>query len=271
MKSAKCAACGFVGWSDVEHCKACGAPLSQRSTHLPPPNPAYNTGYNQWSQPEGQKKGLAIFALVLGVVSLLSFSLFGVGAIGGIIVACIAMSKVKRQPTVYGGRGMAVAGLILSIVSFATLIPFAIVASIAIPNLLAARMAANEASAISSIRKIAAAETVYQLNFGKYGTLDELAAQGLLDGSLAHGTRNGYKFTIELTNDDPDAPGFAVVSVPIGYRKTGRRSFYIDESAVIRAADNFGGPSTKMDEPLDRDFEHPSRARPADYRPEPVY
>jgi type IV pilus assembly protein PilA len=271
MKSAKCAACGFVGWSDVEHCKACGTPLSQRSTHLPPPNPSYNTNYARWSQPEGQKKGLAIFALVLGVVSFLSFSLLGIGAITGIIVAIIAMSKVKRQPTVYGGRGMALAGLILSIVSFATLIPFAIVASIAIPNLLAARMAANEASAISSIRQIESAERVYQLSFGKYGTLNELATHGLLDANLARGTKNGYKFTIELTSDDPDAPGFAVVSVPVSYRQTGRRSFYIDESAVIRAADNFGGPSTKMDEPLDRDFGYPSRARPAGYRPEPVY
>ena len=34
MKSTKCAQCGFVGWSD-ENCKACGAPLFQRSTSLP--------------------------------------------------------------------------------------------------------------------------------------------------------------------------------------------------------------------------------------------
>jgi type II secretory pathway pseudopilin PulG len=245
MKSSKCAACGFVGWSDVEHCKACGAPLSQRAAHLSSSNPAYNTNYAQWGQPEGQKKGLAIFALVMGIVSFLSFSLLGIGAITGIIVASIAMSKVKRQPTVYGGRGMALAGLILSIVSFATIIPVALVASIALPNLLAARMAANEASAISSIRQIESAERVYQLNFGKYATLNELAAQGLLDAKLARGTKNGYKFTIQLTSDDPDAPGFAVVSVPVGYRQTGRRSFYIDESSVIRAADNSGGPSTK--------------------------
>ena len=271
MKSSKCVECGFVGWSDVEYCKACGAPLSQRSTHLPPPNTSYNTNYAQWDEPERQKKGLAIFALVMGIISFMSFSLLGVGAIVGIIVACIAMGRTSREPSVYGGRSMAITGLILSIVSLVTIIPVALVASIAIPNLLAARMAANEASAIGSVRQIAAAEGVYQSSFGKYATLNELAAQGLLDAKLATGTRNGYNFTLEVTSDDPDAPGFAVMSVPVSYRNSGRRSFYIDESGVIRAADNFGGPPTKMDEPLERDFGYPTRARPADYRPEPVY
>src|SRR5215212_262117 len=63
MKSTKCVECGFVGWSDVEHCKACGAQLGQRSHDLPSPTPVYNSNYAQWDQQEGQKKGLAIVAL----------------------------------------------------------------------------------------------------------------------------------------------------------------------------------------------------------------
>src|SRR6476660_3617179 len=114
MKSTKCVECGFVGWSDVENCKACGASLSQHSTSLPPASPGYNS-LNQAE--EGQKKGLAIFSLVLGILSFLTFGLLGVGAITGIILAVVAMRRVKREPWKYGGRGMAIAGLTLSIIS----------------------------------------------------------------------------------------------------------------------------------------------------------
>ena len=273
MKSTKCVECGFVGWSDVEHCKACGAQLGQRSHNLPSATPAYNTNYNQWDQPEGQKKGLAIFALVLSIISFFTFGLLGVGAITGIILSCIAMGRVKRDPLRYGGHGMAIAGLVLSIVSLVSVVPTAIIASIAIPNLLAARRAANEVSAMNSLRTISSAETVYYSTRGegKYGTLNELAAEGLIDSKLATGTKNGYNFTIELTNDETSGEGFAAVGVPITYRSTGLRSFYIDESSVIRAGDNSGGPSSKMDQPLDMNSDFFNRGRRADYRSQPVY
>src|SRR5215210_7542111 len=89
MKSTKCVECGYVGWSDVEHCKACGAPLGQRSHNLPS-TPVYNSNYTQWDEREGQKKGLAIFALVLSIISFFTFGLLGVGAITSIILSCIA-------------------------------------------------------------------------------------------------------------------------------------------------------------------------------------
>lgn len=68
---------------------------------------------------------------------------------------------------------------------------------------------------------------------------------------------------------DDGVDKFGLTAVPIEYRSTGRRSFYVDESMVVRAADKFGGPPTKMDEPLNS--EYPSRARRNDYRQEPVY
>ena len=143
------------------------------------------------------------------------------------------------------------------------------IAAISIPNLLAARMAANEGSAIHSIRVLSQAEATYQNVIGKYGTLDDLASQGLIDSQLATGSKNGYRFSVELT--ETEAPGFAVVGVPMEYRSSGRRSFYIDESFVIRAADNHGGPSTKMDAPLDNDSDYPPLARPARHAPDLVY
>jgi type IV pilus assembly protein PilA len=271
MKSTKCVECGFVGWSDVEHCKACGAPLGQRSHNLPS-TPVYNSNYTEWDEPTDQKKGLAIFALVLSIISFFTFGLLGVGAIVSIILSCIAMGRAKRDPLRYGGHGMAIAGLVLSIVSLVTVVPTAIIASIAIPNLLAARRAANEGSAISSLRTLHAAEATFQATAGagKFGTLNELAAANLIDSKLATGTKNGYNFTVEVTADG-DYPGFSVVGVPMTYRSSGLRSFYVDETGVIRGGDNSGGPSTKMDTPLGNDSDFYDRRRRTDYRAQPVY
>ncbi len=272
MKSTKCVECGFVGWSDVEHCKACGAPLGQRSHNLPSPAPVYN--YNESApQEEGPKKGMAIAALVLGIIGLFSLGILVVGAITGIVLACMAMSRAKRDPWQYGGRSMAIAALVINIVSLVSFAPVGIIAAIAIPNLLASYRAANEGSAMSTLRTLHAAEATYQATRGQgqFGTLNELAAEGLIDAKLASGTKNGYTFTIELTTTEDDYPGFAVVGVPVTYRKTGLRSFYIDETGVIRAGDNSGGPSTKMDPPLDSDTNYYDRSRRTDYRTQPVY
>ena len=265
MKSTKCVQCGFVGWSDIENCKACGAPLYQRSGSLPPTGAHYSSA----DPSEGVQKGLAIAALILGILSFFTFGLFGVGAIVGIVLSVKAMGRVSREPWRYGGRSMAIAGLVLSITSLASAIPLGIIAAIAIPNLMASYRAANEGSAMASLRTISQAEMTYQGTVAKYGTLQELAASGLIDANLGSGTKNGYTFTVTLDSENPE--GFEVTGVPVTYGKTGTRSFYIDETFVMRGADNYGGPSTKMDEPLDSydDFSNRSRRR-VEYIPQPA-
>jgi len=277
MKSTKCVECGFVGWSDVEHCKACGAPLGQRSHDLPSPTPVYNSSYHEPDHEEGPKKGLAIAALVLGIIGFFTGGILFAGAITGIILACIAMSRAKRDPWQYGGHGMAVAALVLNIVALVSFVPMGIVAAIAIPNLLASRRAANEGAAQSSLRTLHAAEATYQATkgAGNFGTLSELSAEGLIDSKLATGTKSGYKFTVELTTNETNYPGFAVVGIPMTYggvEGSGVRSFYIDETGVIRGGDKLGRPATKEDLPLNsssNDFY--DRSRRTDYRSQPVY
>jgi type II secretory pathway pseudopilin PulG len=265
MKSTKCVQCGFVGWSDIENCKACGAPLNQGSGSLPPAGAYYDSG----DESEGQQKGLAIAALILGILSFFTFGLLGVGAIVGIVISVKAMGRVSREPWRYGGRSMAIAGLILSITSLASAVPLGVVAAIAIPNLFASYRAANEGSAMHSLRMISQAEMTHQSTVAKYGTLQELAASGLINPDLGSGTKNGYTFTVTLDSENPEA--FEVTGVPVEYGKTGTRSFYIDETLVMRAADNFGGPSTKMDEPLDSDDPFRGRSRrQVDYLPQPA-
>ena len=79
----------------------------------------------------------------------------------------------------------------------------AIIAAIAIPNLLASRRAANEASAQASLRTIHSAEATYQATAGggtAYATLVGLNTAGLIDSALGAATsqKSGYTFTLTL-------------------------------------------------------------------------
>lgn len=250
MKSTKCQSCGFVGFSVTGNCKSCGVPLIQRTAPVAAPRSNYGPS-NQF--PEGPKKGMAIAALVLGILGLLTFGLLGVGAITGIVLAVVAMNRAQREPWIYGGRTLAIAALVLNVTSIVAVVPIGIIAAIAIPNLLASARAANEGSAIATLRTVSAAEATYQSIFQRFGTLEELESQGLIDPALASGTKNGYRFRLKVTKNEDGFEGFEVVAVPMTYQRSGQRSFFVDESMVIRAADNRGGPSTKFDRPLDYD------------------
>src|SRR5919204_5701159 len=71
-----------------------------------------------------------------------------------------------------------------------------IIAAIAIPNLLRARIAANEASAVESLRTIVTAEVTYASTYGTgYTNLATLGSSGLIDNILSNGKKSGYTFT----------------------------------------------------------------------------
>ncbi len=258
MKSVKCPECGFVGWADAERCKKCGVVRmldpdqtggSYESTPTYLQHQAGNEGYSSVKL----KKGLAIASLVIGILDLFSFGLLGLGAIAGITLSIVALSKAKRNPHQYGGQSLATAGLVMSIISVVMIVPLGIVAAIVIPNLLASRKAANEAASISSLRSIHTAQATYQstVGNGEYGTMDQLAAQRLITPELASGFRYGYEFTVDVrTGGYDEPPGFQVVAVPVTYGSTGIRSFYVDESGVVRAGDNRGADATELNTPL---------------------
>jgi type II secretory pathway pseudopilin PulG len=231
--------------------------------------PVSGASYNQWSQPQSPTQGLAIVSLVLGIFGFFTLGGLIVGAITGSIIGWIAMMRAKHEPWRYGGKGIAIAGFVLNI---AMLVWVPLVAAIAVPNLMASRRAANEASAIHTLRQLSDAQSEYQSNFGKYGTLDELVAQDLIDQKLATGRKNGYKFRIEITTDENNLQGFVVTAVPLT-STSGTRSFYVDETLVVRAADKSGEPASKLDPPLGAEREYPSTRsdRRADYRPQTVY
>jgi len=124
-----------------------------------------------------------------------------------------------------------------------------IIAAIAIPNLLRSRIAANESSAVGSMRTINTSEITYNSTYPTTGFTCTLAnlgppasgvsasstAAGLLDSNLAGGNKSGYSFTPGTCNTansvtvdyqwkaDPQTPG-----------TTGQRFFCTDNSGVIK-------------------------------------
>jgi type IV pilus assembly protein PilA len=118
-----------------------------------------------------------------------------------------------------------------------------VIAAIAAPNLNRARMHAQEMAAIRQIGTIHTAQQQYFSQFGRFAqSLKELgpgqggsggasgpSAADLIPGDLAEGTKTGFKFTLS-----PGKDGYVVTAVPVAFNTTGRRTFYSDQSLVIR-------------------------------------
>ncbi|MGI8786883.1 MAG: prepilin-type N-terminal cleavage/methylation domain-containing protein [Pyrinomonadaceae bacterium] len=118
-----------------------------------------------------------------------------------------------------------------------------IIAAIAIPNLLAARRAANEGSAISSLRTLHGANVTYQSTAGAGKFAPDMAAMqtaNLIDSVFGAATttataKSGYYYTYTTVAGPPST--FTVLGRPAiasGITATGTRAFFIDESGVIR-------------------------------------
>lgn len=122
-----------------------------------------------------------------------------------------------------------------------------IIASIAIPNLLASRRAANEGSAQSSLRTIQSCQAAYKATAGNgdYGDLGALMTNDFIGNELGGGSKSGYGFT--ATPDNTLAiPNFFVFAVPgntAAFTRTGNRSFTIAEDGVLRSKVSDNGPT----------------------------
>jgi prepilin-type N-terminal cleavage/methylation domain-containing protein len=121
-----------------------------------------------------------------------------------------------------------------------------IIAAIAIPNLLRARMAANEASAVASLRTMNTACITYNSTYGQYptsltnmadvpaGTSPTSTSADLLDPVLSSSTpqKSGYNFVYAVTGSSNVA--YTVNGNPVTPNQTGIRFFFTDQSAVVR-------------------------------------
>ncbi len=123
-----------------------------------------------------------------------------------------------------------------------------IIAAIAIPNLLRARIAANESSAVASVRTISTAEITYQTanpTIGYAASLSVLGGSGspctlsataacIIDNTLALGTKSGYLFQTTPIAASGINVSNVTSTIPQNYNQTGVRAFCSNEDAVLR-------------------------------------
>jgi type IV pilus assembly protein PilA len=139
-----------------------------------------------------------------------------------------------------------------------------IIAAIAIPNLLRARIAANEASAVASVRTLNTAQISYNSAYPTVGFATALAnlggtaaqctppttAQGcLIDLQLASGTKSGYSFVMSGSSGTPNA-SYQLIASPLTPNQTGVRYFCSFADAVVRYSTTAPGTCTYSVSPL---------------------
>jgi prepilin-type N-terminal cleavage/methylation domain-containing protein len=124
-----------------------------------------------------------------------------------------------------------------------------IIAAIAIPSLLRSRIAANQASAVESLRVLGTGEVTYAATYGNGysttlaalgpvppGAVATASAAGLVDDLLANGSKSGYTFTYSPTLLDSTGRynGYTILANPNQVGVTGNDFYYEDETHVIR-------------------------------------
>jgi len=254
----RCPYCAEAIQDDAQTCPLCKMNLAanvyatQRPAPPPPLQPVQaNPGAPQpglagdtYATAPAETSGKATASLISGIAAYVVAPF--IGAIAAVVLGHLGLSEIKKSAGRLKGDGMAIAGLVLGYLQIAGLPFILIIAAIAIPNLLRAKMAANEASAVGSLRVITTSEIAYASVCPKIGFAYSLAEMGpngsacpegknQIDPVLAIGIKNGYRFTPSTASFSGQAPEttFGWNADPIS-PSTGMRHFFVDQSGVIR-------------------------------------
>jgi len=248
-----CTFCGQQVSEGASACVHCGRafPLGSPSQRSP-----VGTSPAQGFPPASETSGLAIGSLVCG---LLLF--FWPASLAAVIMGHISRSQIKNSGGRTTGAGMALAGLILGYIGI-SIVPLLIIAAIAIPNFIRAKMAANDASTIGSLRTITVALVTYTTSYGKFpsrladlgpanGAVPSADAADLIDSELASGVKSGYRFIYATGETDFNGKvlGYSLTAEPLTPGTTGRYYFYTDQSGVMRYSSS--GPANEHSPPVE--------------------
>ena len=259
-----CPRCGTANSDEGKHCTNCGNSLVVAGAS---PSVAGAPNVGAPSPPLGQPivgnpptSGKAVASLICGIFGFMLPS-----AIAAVILGHLSLSEIRKSAGRIGGAGIATAGLVLGYLGIAV-IPFVlIIAAIAIPNLLRARIAANEASAVGTLRTINIGAITYSAEYknGFPSSLEVLGggpdgsptcdrARLVADTLIRNHRKSGYIFIYAPKLSDDAAPSvvsaaaqskgctsagvaaFEVTAEPTQPDKSGMRTFYTDQTGVIR-------------------------------------
>ena len=254
-----CSRCAASVQEGVSFCPSCGNGLSgipapiARLSPLSPAIPATYTGPQETS-------GKAIASLICGILAYVILPFFA--AIPAIILGHLALSDIKKTAGRRKGNGLAIAGMVMGYAQVVFLPVILIIAAILIPNLLRARMAANEASAVGTLRNYKTAMVTYASmcpnagfpvsvqNLGPGGSGCERA--NLVGAALAtpDAAKSGYRFFYSPgpANNLGQIVSYTITADPIRDNTTGIRHFFVDETGILRAST--GEPANAESPPL---------------------
>jgi hypothetical protein len=205
--------------------------------------------------PTNKRHRLAKASLTLGLVSwcswcviwlleIIAIAICVVTSLMGIFIGAIALCIASIKPAQPTAQKVAVKGIIIS---FLGILPLGFF----LTNILDSKTSVGHAMASSSLMKINTAEFEFKAKRNRYGTLEELANEGLISFELAKGNDQGYQFELTQIGDT-----FEISAIPQRYHAhfwsngTGRFSFYMDVSGWIHRADK-NGEKANINDPID--------------------
>jgi type IV pilus assembly protein PilA len=238
---ASCTSCGHeIQQNNAIFCPNCGARAA--NAEVSPSARAGSASPCPAAPIIPETSGLAIGSLICGILFFILPT-----AIAAIVMGHISRAQIRRSGGRKTGAGIALAGLILGYAG-AAVIPFVlIIAAIAIPNLLRAKMAANEASAVGSLRLLNTSAAVYSSTYGAFppslavlgpSSSPSSTAANLIDSELADGKKYGYVFVyypIFEPRGKEETERYIITATPATSGTTGRTYFFTDQTGTIRA------------------------------------
>jgi type IV pilus assembly protein PilA len=252
-----CGTCGAVVPDGSQFCNRCGQLVSGQAGSQGATVPTVRSYAGSYTPPlpDAPTSGKALASMISGIFGFILF----VPAIPAVVLGHMSRSEIQKSNGRLKGDGMAVAGMVMGYLVLAMIPVILILAAIAIPNLLRARMAANEASAVGSLRIINTAQISYQaanptIGFAcSFATLGGRGASGSpalalpIDGELASGQKNGYRFSLRNCVNTETEHRYAIVAYPLVRNQTGVRTFCSDETAVIKSIPGGSGEKCLKD------------------------
>jgi type II secretory pathway pseudopilin PulG len=213
-----------------------------------PPVPAY-TG-------EQETEGKAVGSLILGILAIFPLGLLA--GIPAVVLGHLAKANIRKGLGRLKGDGMATAGLIMGYISLAAIPLVLIIAAIAIPSFMRARIAANESGAAATVRTLNTSVISYSLTYPTAGYPASLAVLGpgvppvacsntpdmnaqhacLIEAVLACSqswcTKNGYKYHLTAICSGATCTDYVITATPVN-PGMGSKSFCSSNDAVIRS------------------------------------
>jgi hypothetical protein len=196
-------------------------------------NPPHDAG-------AGETSKKAIGSLVCG----LFFFLFP-AAVAAIVLGHLSRAEIRKSAAKIRGARMALTGLVLGYTG-AMLIPLSLILAIMIPNLMHARVMANESAARGALKTLSTAIQVYDVTYEKLppdlkslgppapGKNLSSDAADLIDSTLADGSKTGYKFTY---SPGPGPTNFLIKAEPLLPGNSGFHYMSMDQTGEIQISD----------------------------------